>query len=347
MPSSEAYSRMRQSQSAAQGADLGELFEYRIKEPITLEKNKSALVPIVSADITAERVSLWNRPSGSGRPLRAMWLTNTTGLTLDGGSITIVDGNAFAGEGLIEPLKPAERRLVSYAADLGLMVSAGSKSVPRRIYRIRAREGILIQDSEERSTTTYEVRNEGATAATLVVEHRLRPGWKLADGQKPAESTPDAARFRVTVDPGKEASLAVTEVSPGTSQIRVGDVTNALITQLSASGVSADELQRALRPVLDKKAEIAALDRQIRDLDNERSRILEDQQRLRENMKALRGSAEEKQLLQRYTRQLNEQEDRLAALQQEGARLAAARATANAELSRLIATVSFDWEGKQ
>jgi chromosome segregation ATPase len=136
-------------------------------------------------------------------------------------------------------------------------------------------------------------------------------------------------------------------VSPAASQIRVGDVTDALITQLSASGVSADELQRALQPVLDKKAEIAALDRQIRDLDNERARILEDQQRLRENMKALRGSTEEKQLLQRYTRQLNEQEDRLAALQQEGARLAAARAAANAELSRLIAAVSFDWERKQ
>jgi hypothetical protein len=346
-PSAEAYERMRQSQSAAQAADLGELFEYRIKEPITLEKNKSALVPIVSAEIAVERVSLWNRTTGSGRPLRAMWLTNSTGLTLDGGSMTIVDGNAFAGEGLIEPLKPSERRLVSYAADLGLMVSAGSKAVPRRIYRIRAREGIIIQDSEERSTTTYEVRNEGATASTLVVEHRLRQGWKLADGQKPAESTPDAARFRVTVDPGKETSLAVTEVSPGTSRIRVGDVTDALVTQLSASGVSAGELQRALQPVLDKKAEIAALDRQIRDLDNERARILEDQQRLRENMKALRGSAEEKQLLQRYTRQLNEQEDRLASLQQESARLAAARAAAGAELSRLITTVTFDWEGTQ
>ena len=42
-----------------------------------------------------------------------------------------------------------------------------------------------------------------------------------------------------------------------------------------------------------------------------------DQQRLRENMKALRGSAEEKQLLQRYTRQLDAQETRLDALQTE------------------------------
>jgi hypothetical protein len=43
-------------------------------------------------------------------------------------------------------------------------------------------------------------------------------------------------------------------------------------------------------------------------------RIVDDQGRLRENMKALRGSAEEKALLQRYTKQLDDQETQLAAL---------------------------------
>ena len=181
----EAYQVMREGQSAAEGcANLGELFEYKIKEPITLEKNKSALVPIVHAPVSAERVSLWNRSTGSGRPLRALWLTNNTGLTLDGGSITIVDGNAFAGEGLVAALKPSEKRLVSYASDLGTLVNATTAGVPRRLFRVRAREGILIQDSEERSTTTYDIRSEGAAPTTLIVEHRLRPGWKLAEGQR-------------------------------------------------------------------------------------------------------------------------------------------------------------------
>jgi hypothetical protein len=340
---SDAYAQLKDVAAAADSAQLGELFEYRIKEPVTLQKNQSALVPIVNAEISAERVSLWNRTTGSGRPLRAMWLTNTTGLTLDGGSMTVIDGNAFAGEGLIEPLKPSERRLLSYAADLGVLVSAGTRPVPRRISRVRVREGILIQDTEERSTTTYDVRNEGSAAATLIVEHKLRSGWKLADGQKPVESTPGAERFRVTVDPGKEAKLVVAEVSPGTAQVRVGDVTDALIVQLSAAGVSADQLQRALRPVLDKKAELSAIDRRVADLNTERARIVEDQQRLRENMKALRGSAEEKQLLQRYTRQLDEQENRLTALQQDTQKAAQERANIAAELSRLIAAVSFDW----
>jgi Skp family chaperone for outer membrane proteins len=41
---------------------------------------------------------------------------------------------------------------------------------------------------------------------------------------------------------------------------------------------------------------------------------VDDQGRLRENMKALRGSAEEKTLLQRYTKQLDDQETELATL---------------------------------
>jgi iron-sulfur cluster repair protein YtfE (RIC family) len=98
--------------------------------------------------------------------------------------------------------------------------------------------------------------------------------------------------------------------------------------------------------VLDKKAEVAAMDRRVADIEAERARITADQQRVRENMKALRGSSEERQLLQRYTRQLDEQEDRLAALQQESARIAAQKAAASAELSQLIAAVSFEWVGK-
>ena len=99
--------------------------------------------------------------------------------------------------------------------------------------------------------------------------------------------------------------------------------------------------------MLDKQAQIAVVDRRIRDLEAERRRIVEDQQRLRENMKALRGSSEEKQLLQRYTRQLDEQETRLAVLQEDITKATAERAALVAELSRLIGTLSFEWTAKQ
>src|SRR5690606_31672349 len=112
-----------------------------------------------------------------------------------------------------------------------------------------------------------------------------------------------------------------------------------------ASGVAVADLQRALRPVFEKRTEIAALDRRLKEIETERTRITADQQRVRENMKALRGSNEERQLLQRYTRQLDDQETRLAQLQQESARVGAERAENVAELSRRIASVTFEWDG--
>ena len=56
--------------SAAEGQDLGDLFEYKLKDRVSLKKNQSALVPIAQTDIQADKVSLWSGTSGSGRPWR-------------------------------------------------------------------------------------------------------------------------------------------------------------------------------------------------------------------------------------------------------------------------------------
>ncbi|HEU4939802.1 MAG TPA: carboxypeptidase regulatory-like domain-containing protein [Vicinamibacterales bacterium] len=336
------YSQARIVEPQAASASLGDLFEYRIKEPITLRKNQSALVPILSAEIEAEKVSLWNRTSGSGRPLRAVWLTNSSGLTLDGGSITLIDSDAFAGEGLLEPLKPGEKRLLSYAADLGVLVDARRQTGDSRIVRLRARDGIITQETEERVTSTYKARNENATPTTLIIEHRLNSGWRLSEGQTPVESTTDAQRFRVVLSPGKETVHEVREMRQGETRIMVGDVDEVVIAQLVKSGVSAAALEGALKPVLDKRIELARVEQRLDTLQQSQAAIATDQQRLRENMKALRGSAEEKQLLQRYTRQLDEQETRLETLRAEMTRATAEAEKLRVELANLIGSVSFD-----
>jgi hypothetical protein len=338
----EAYEQLSRQAADVQAAAVGDLFEYRISHPVTLPKDQSALVPIVSADVDVEKVSLWNGASGSGKPLRAVWLRNTSGLTLDGGSMTIVDGNAFAGEGLVDPLHPGERRLISYAADLGTTVRARSEGSPMRILRIRAHDGVIIQDSEQRATWTYTARNENDTPITLIIEHRSRPGWKVDAGQSPVESTAGADRFRLTVDAGKEAVLTVRETQAGESRISTSDVSEAWMPTVVAGGVPAAELERALRPVLERRAALTSAQLRVSSLTQEVQSIAGDQGRVRENMQALRGSREEKQLVQRYTRQLNEQEDRLAAIGKMMEEVKRDVEEAQRALNDAIASLSFD-----
>ena len=231
----------------------------------------------------------------------------------------MIDGNAFAGEGLIEPLKPGERRLLSYAADRRRARGreAGEPHPAGCCASALATASSFRRPKSGRAGPTRRAAKK-TTPVTLIVEHRQRPGWKLASGQTPAESTPDAHRFRVVVEPRKEATLVVREVRAGDTRVAVGDFMRC------ARRAARDGRRRPRRRCSARwrrcspsAPSLPAIERQLAALKLQQRRpSSQDQQRLRENMKALRGSAEEKQLLQRYTRQLDEQENKLEALRQ-------------------------------
>jgi hypothetical protein len=330
---------------AAQAQELGELFEYKMRQPVTIRRNQSALVPILQAEVDAERISLWSKGAGSGRPLRGVWLTNSSSLTLDAGSFSVIDANAFAGEGLMDSLKPGERRLISYGADLAVLVKADPGPGVGRVTRIVARDGVLTSSREDRVTWKYTARNEDASARTLIVEHPLRQGWTMASEPAAAELSPNAARYRVTLPPKQEAALTLTERHAGDSTYRLADLDDSTIAILVGAGVNEGALRRVLQPLTDKRTEIAALDRRIADINRQIADIERDQQRVRENMKALRGTDEEKALTQRYTRQLGEQEDRLGSLRADLGKASAERDARRRELSELAGKLQFEIAG--
>jgi len=332
------------SVDAAAGSDLGELFEYKLKQPVTIRRNQSALVPVVQADVAVERVSLWSASRGVAQPLRAVWLTNDTGLTLDGGSLTLVEGGAFAGEGLVEAIKPGEKRFVSYAVDLGLRVTATPQESGRRVSRIRIASSVMTQSIEERASTLYTIRNDDATPRDVVVEHPLRAGWTLTGAVKPAESSAGAHRFKIAVAPKSTATLTVAEMRPIDSQVAVSNISDDQIALILRGRNVAAGLEPQLRAVTAKSRELAEVQRGISDRQAEVRRIGEDQGRVRENLKALKGSDAEKALAERYSRQLSTQEDRLEVLRREIEAAEADRTTKQQDLSRLVAALSLDVE---
>jgi hypothetical protein len=327
--------RARQ-QSDATAAQLGDLFEYKLKEPVTIRKNQSALVPILSSEVQAEKVSLWNPSSASTRALRAVWLTNATGLTLDGGSFSVIEGQAFAGEGLIEPLKAGEKRLLSYALDLAVTIDAKGESVPARVTRVQVSRGVLIQHTEERQRRAYSARNEDAEARTIVIEHPARAGWEVGGTMKPAETTPTWLRYRVTVAPKTTVNFTVEETRPTESRVSISSITDDHVGLLVREKTLSGPLEAALREVVTRKTNLARLGSEIARRQGEIDQIGRDQERVRENMRSLRGSSEERQLLQRYVKQLDDQETTIERLRRELQALTEERAKAQADLNAFI-----------
>ncbi len=298
------------------GEALGDMFEYAIKQNITVLQNQSALVPIVQARIDAEKITLWNEREHI--PLRALWLTNSSGLTLDAGSFNIVEAGAFAGEGLLAEVHPNERRLISYAADTAVRVKSQGASEQRPYTRLRAARGILFLTRELRETRTYTVSNSDITARSVVIEHPSRSGWHFLDKDlKPEETSNSYHRFRVKVLPASSEKLVVAEYYPEETTYALNVIDENLIGFiLKTSGIQ-PEVESSLRNLLAKKDQIASVKRQLQERRDEIERIGKEQSRIRENMKSLKGSAEEKALLQRYVTGLNQQEDRLAELNSE------------------------------
>ena len=331
-------------EAAASGGALGELFEYKLKQPVTVRRNQSAMVPVVQHDVAVERVSLWSAARGVAQPLRAVWLTNDTGLTLDGGSLTLVEGGAFAGEGLVEAIKPGEKRFVSYAVDLGVRVTAIPQDSGGRVSRIRIASSVMTQSVEERASTLYTIRNDDATARDVVIEHPARTGWTLTSPVKPAESSATAHRFRIAVAPKATATLTVGEMRPLDSQVAVSDISDEQIALILRGRNVAAGVEPQLRAVAAKARELGEVHRGIYSRQGEVRRISEDQGRVRENLKALKGSDAEKALTERYTRQLSAQEDRLDTLRKELADAEADRAAKQQELSQLVAALAVDVE---
>ena len=330
------------SVDAARGRPLGDLFEYKLKDRVTIRKNQSALVPIVQSSIAAEKVSLWNAGMNSARPLRALWLTNTSGLVLDGGNFSVMDGGAFAGEGLVDSIQPAEKRLISYAVDLALQVVARAEPSPGRATRVRVARGVLIRTSEVSDTVTYTVRNEDVSPRTLVIEHPVRTGYTLASDLHPDEKTATSYRFKISVDPKKSVDLNVRENRTVDARYTLSNLNDEVLQVFVQGRDISPELEKALREVLAQKDAIANLDASIKSRQTQSSEIFNDQSRLRENMKSLRGSAEEKDLTQRYTKELGDQENKLESLRREISDLQSQRAKAQQDLDATIEHMSFD-----
>jgi len=311
----------------AEGKSAGDFFEYKISQKITIGKNQSALVPILQAHIEAEKVTLWNQESA---PLRALWIKNNGGQVLDAGSFNVLEADTFAGEGVFETIHPDERRLLSYASE-------------KPYSRIVIAKGVMMLTQEQHKSSKFSIRNADTDARQVVLEYPLEKGWKLAPGTpQPEESTESFQRFRVPVEAGKTAELTVEAIHPEDARYELTNLDDDEVKLLVEQQRVTPAMQLGFDRILKQREKIGDISGKINDRKHEVEQITADQGRIRENMKALKGSSEEKALLQRYVGQLDSQESRLATLRKEMEDLDAQQNAAREELERIVMEMSVD-----
>ncbi|RKH53062.1 hypothetical protein [Corallococcus llansteffanensis] len=324
--------------------EVGDLFEYGVDRPVTVHRNQSALVPILHRPFEGRRVLLYNRATREKNPMACIEFKNTTGLTLEGGPVTVTEDETYVGEAMLDTLKPDDVRFVPYAVELSCVVSLEDHQDEGPVFRARINHGTLMVEFFHQRRLQYTVRNKAKRPQTLYVEHP-RTGWELMkDAPAPAETTDGFWRFKRELAPGASDTLVVTERTRGVRQYHIGNLGLDEVAFFLDSRFIDARVAQTLRDVVALREKLSQLDRDTQRLSEEREQLFKDQERIRSNIDSLKSGASQRELVERFVTKLNAQEDRLETIARELERLEQERARLQADVNQRIQSLSYETE---
>jgi len=320
--------------------EVGDLFEYRVDHPVTVHRNQSALVPILHRPFEGRRVLLYNRTTREKNPMACIELKNTTGLTLEGGPVTVTEADTYVGEAMLDTMKPDDTRFVPYAVELGCVVSMEDRTEEGPVFRAVVSHGVLVVEYYHLRRTLYTVRNKAKRAQTLFLEHP-RTGWELKDTREPAETTDNYHRFKLELVAGGTEEFTVTERTTGQRSWYFAHTGLDEVSFFLRSGYIDERVAQGVKKVIAIREKVARLGQEEQRLNNERAQLFKDQERIRANIDSLKSGASQRELSERFVTKLNEQEDRLEAIDQELERLLSEQTEAQEEMGRELQELAF------
>jgi hypothetical protein len=276
--------------AAAQAA--GDLFEFTIQKPVALARQQSAMLPLVEARIQAEKTLVFSGEKAMRRgfvnPSISAELTNTTGMKLPAGPITVYDGGTYAGDALINFFPENEKRLISYGDDLS--VTGGVTSAySRNVASVQASQGVMIINRKQAYERTYTIKNASGEEKRLVIEHPITSGAELADGLQFDERTDTVYRFARTLPAGGAVSFVVKEEAPIAERIFLSQMGLGSFVSYAADDALPEAARAALRKAVDLKRKADAAKTFLADCEKEIARLANEQSRIRQNLTAAGG----------------------------------------------------------
>jgi hypothetical protein len=293
--------------SAATAAKLGDFFQYAIDKPVTLPRQKSALLPIVGKDVAASRLSIYNERTQAKFPLLGLRFKNSSGLHLMQGPITVFEGSTYAGDARILDLQPNEERLISYAVDLGTEVNPVPSSDSGRVLSIKAVKGIITTTVKNRQIKTYQIKNRNDAERTVLIEHPVNNAFTLV-GDKPKETASDFYRFEVKVPAGATKTQVVTEERDDQSSVAISNSGDEQIRWFISQKVASKKVQDGLKQAMALRWAVAKTTSEINELQRQLNTITQDQARLRANLKEMPSTAK---AYKRYLEKFDTQESQI------------------------------------
>ncbi len=298
--------------AAAEEASTQLLFRFPVK--VSLATGHTMMVPFVDREAPIARTWLYQPGTSARHPLAAIRLRNDGETGLPAGILTAyetaADGSMnFVGDAQLPLLSKGEVKFVTFALDSRTHIRREDKGVLRTTLG-KAVNGVLTLTTRSRRTLAYEITAPPDEQREIIIEEPRAAGWAPSPETKDVEETPTLIRYKVVALKGAttKAMLAMERI----------DSQTVTLTDLSTEDILAriSGLQNenaGLRDIVAKLGSIVADTNRARaqrsQLETERKKIGEDQDRIRRNLASV---GQQSDLGRRYLDMLKAQEDRLA-----------------------------------
>lgn len=289
----------------ATGGAIGELFEYAIPH-VTIARQSSAMVPIVSEPIEVAPVSIFNSKVLARYPLTGARVKNTTDKHLLQGPITVFNAGGYAGDAQVNNVPPGQTRLISFGVDLQTIVDADKVDNSSDLIGVKIVNGTIEATSRTVQSRHYQLANKSPKKKLIVIEHpKQASNWSLVETAEPNETTDAIYRFDRPLEAGKSEDFVVKQQTTNGQALAILNADISSLGYFVKHGTTPPAVREAILKAMTLRTAQADLDRQLGERQAEIAAIDKEQSRLRENMKTVdKGSA----YYTRLMKKLDEQE---------------------------------------
>jgi len=273
----------------AAGRAAGDQFEFTLKNPVTLERRQSAMLPLVEGSVKAEKTLLFSGSramSGSTiHPEICTELTNTSGMKLPAGPITVYDGGTYAGDALIEFFPEDEKRLISYGEDLSVTGSITTTST-RYITTVSIVDGVMTILRRQSYERIYTIRNASGDAKAIIIEHPITSGSELVEPGNADDRTGTLYRFKRNLIPRDTFTFKVREETPISERVTLATIRPETFLSYSTNQEIPANVRAVLTRAIELKKKTDEAGAAQAELETQRTRLISEQDRIRRNLEA-------------------------------------------------------------
>ncbi len=320
---------------AATGRAQGEFFSYVVGSPVTVRRGRSAMVPILQAQLEFRKERIYNGRKQPRNPVITARFRNETGLTLERGPLTMLEAGEYAGDALVPFTAPGGDIFLAYAVDLGVNIRETAEST-RSLSSVSIKDGMLRVEEYDVQVTTYLVENRNDRDVPVTLEHAKLADYTLFDTPEPAESTADTHRYIVRAPGHGSTTFTARQRRQLYRREEIRDQKLEQLARWLRDRALNQQTYDRLRGILALYDRIAQHEAGLKRNEAARGEIFGQQRVIQGNLGALKDTGEEGQLRARYARTLQELEDRLAELKRADDALRAGIAATQTEIDAAL-----------